>query len=604
MFTLQTLPMPRVGLCTEAQMYVRPNGRAWYSYSEAAVILNAGDGVTTHTYFGVVPTGKWARHTALRSVEIVVGVAGDVEVEAVHYRRHVEPRVVAVGRHDGTSGEVILPLPDLATLAEGHVFLRVRAHGDGVRMRSMTVRTAQEPLRDVRLGVSVTTFNRRDYVRANVGRLDDYVAQRPDVANSVRLQIVDNARNLDLDPCSALQPRVIGNRNVGGAGGFARGLMELRNEGWATHVLFMDDDVSFEPDVVGRTIALLSYANDPQLCVVGGMLREEWPGLQFEAGAAISTRAIHIWQVNGFDRDLRVPKELVLNDDDEPLDYGGWWCFAFPIDLTDEYPLPVFVRGDDVCFGLRYCGGHLVAVNGIGVWHQDFAYKNGPVALFYENRNIPVVLSVSRPDYDAAALRKRLIERTLRFASAFKYDTATAVLDGVEAFLDGPDALVDVPADELHDRVRARYGAEQLSVLDAGQRSVPLWRPPRPPLPILWRAVSLITLGGHLLPHRLRRSGRTWAAAVDAAPAMATIGVDQMVYRHEATGEGFIARRDDERFKGITRRLRQVNGRLTREFDAAAEAWRGAYPKLVSDGFWRDQFGDDANALTPDEARR
>ena len=63
MFTLQTLPMPRVGLCTEAQMYVRPNGRAWYSYSEAAVILNAGDGVTTHTYFGVVPTGKWARHT-------------------------------------------------------------------------------------------------------------------------------------------------------------------------------------------------------------------------------------------------------------------------------------------------------------------------------------------------------------------------------------------------------------------------------------------------------------------------------------------------------------------------------------------------------------
>ena len=77
-----------------------------------------------------------------------------------------------------------------------------------------------------------------------------------------------------------------------------------------------------------------------------------------------------------------------------------------------------------------------------------------------------------------------------------------------------------------------------------------------------------------------------------------------MVYRHEATGEGFVARRDDERFKGITRRLRQVNGRLTREFDAAAEAWRGAYPKLVSDGFWRDQFGDDADALTPDEARR
>ena len=604
MFTLQTLPMPRVGLCTDVLLYVRPTGRAWYSYSDSAVILNAGDGVSTDTYFGVVPTGKWARHTTLRSVEIVVGVGGDVEVQAVHYQRHVEPRVVTVGRHDGTSGEVVLPLPDLATLAEGHVYLRVRALGDGAQMHSMTVRTAQEPRREVRLGISITTFNRADYVRANVGRLDDYVARYPEVGANVRLQIVDNARSLDLEPCSALQSRVIANRNLGGAGGFARGLMELRDEGWATHVLFMDDDVSFEPDVVGRTIALLSYANDPQQCVVGGMLREEWPYLQFEAGAAIATRAIHIWQVNGFDRDLRMPKQLVMNDDDEPLDYGGWWCFAFPVDLTDDYPLPVFVRGDDVCFGLRYCGGHLVTSNGIGVWHQDFAYKNGPVALFYENRNIPLVLSVSRPDYDMAALRKRMVERTLRFASAFKYDTATAVLDGVEAFLDGPDALVAMPPDELHDHVRARYGAEQLGTLDAGQRAVPLWQPPRPPLPILWRAASLVTLGGHLLPRRLRRAGRAWAATVDAAPAMATIAVDQIVYRHEPTGEGFVARRDDARFKEIMRRVRRVNGRITKEFEAAADAWRAAYPKLVSDGYWRDHFSDDADALSPTEPRR
>ena len=49
------------------------------------------------------------------------------------------------------------------------------------------------------------------------------------------------------------------------------------------------------------------------------------------------------------------------------------------------------------------------------------------------------------------------------------------------------------------------------------------------------------------------------------------------------------------------RRVRRVNGRITKEFEAAADAWRAAYPKLVSDGYWRDQFGEDVDALSPDE---
>ena len=72
-----------------------------------------------------------------------------------------------------------------------------------------------------------------------------------------------------------------------------------------------------------------------------------------------------------------------------------------------------------------------------------------------------------------------MVERTLRFASAFKYESATAVLDGTEAFLDGPDALLRVPADELHDErpgpLRRAHRAA-----DAGRSEpCPLWRPPR-----------------------------------------------------------------------------------------------------------------------------
>ena len=400
--------------------------------------------------------------------------------------------------------------------------------------------------------------------------------------------MIDNAANLALDPTVHLTSRVVPNRNLGGAGGFARGLMELRDEGWATHVLFMDDDVTFEPEIVGRLVAVLAHARDPMLCVSGSMLREEFHNRQFEAGARIDHDAVHIWQVNGFDYDLTDEDELLDNEAELPIDYGGWWCFAFPIDLTPDNPLPIFVRGDDVCFGLRYAAGRTMAMNGIGVWHQEFANKNNPVTFFYESRNIPVVLSVSRDTYGARALRKRVADRTLRFTSAFKYESAAAVLDGTEAFLDGPDRLLAVSADELHTELRGRYG-ERIEPLSPAERSRPLWSPPRQPLPHLLRILSLVTLGGHLLPKRLRRHGR-WAVRVDTTPAMAPFNSDELVYRHDAGGEGFVCTRDPKRFRAIVRRLRAVDRRITAEFDAAAEAWRAAYPKLVSEQFWRDQF--------------
>ena len=100
-----------------------------------------------------------------------------------------------------------------------------------------------------------------------------------------RVTIVDNGRNLELPPGDGLSVRVIPNPNLGGAGGFARGLMHARNDGWTTHVLFMDDDITMEVESVVRAIALFRYATDPRLCVHGAMISEEIPWMQFEAGS-------------------------------------------------------------------------------------------------------------------------------------------------------------------------------------------------------------------------------------------------------------------------------------------------------------------------------
>ena len=59
--------------------------------------------------------------------------------------------------------------------------------------------------------------------------------------------------------------------------------------------------------------------------------------------------------------------------------------------VAKDNPLPVFVRGDDVAFGLMHTGKHTVTMNGIAVWHADFALKNNPSSLYYEVRNFALI---------------------------------------------------------------------------------------------------------------------------------------------------------------------------------------------------------------------
>jgi hypothetical protein len=53
-----------------------------------------------------------------------------------------------------------------------------------------------------------------------------------------------------------------------------------------------------------------------------------------------------------------------------------------PAFVTDELPLPVFIKMDDVMFGLRHMKNHII-MNGIGIWHDSFESKINPVAEFY-----------------------------------------------------------------------------------------------------------------------------------------------------------------------------------------------------------------------------
>jgi galactofuranosylgalactofuranosylrhamnosyl-N-acetylglucosaminyl-diphospho-decaprenol beta-1,5/1,6-galactofuranosyltransferase len=583
--TLQNLLLPEIDLCTSGDMYVRTKRGAFWTIHDRTVQFGRGAVASFDTYFNAFPVAKWQQYTTVPEVSFELDLAGRFEAQAVFDHPYRARRIVAADVVEGEGGTATFGPLALDTLVGGQLFLRLRCLGANGALHGMRVVTPAAPTHDVRLTIVMTTFRRPGYVQANVDRLLAYFAGAPELAANVRVLIVDNGRDLEVDLPPAAPVRVVPNANLGGAGGFARGLMEVRQAGWATHVLFMDDDVSFHPEVIGRTMGLLAYAASPQLCVSGAMLREEQPQLQHEAAAGWDPFAVHPWRPIGKDVDLSEEENLPQNDLDFPIDYSGWWYFAFPVSLTADNPLPVFVRGDDVLFSLLHARPHAITANGIGVWHQDFEYKNGPSAFYYEARNIALVNTIAIEGYQAKHLRKRFLALTMRALLSMKYDSAEATIRGVHDFLRGPEWWSEIDHEAINSASREHQG-ERLGELPEHFRRMPLWQPRPLPFQQVSILLSLVTLGGHLLPASRTRQGPA-AVSLQTRPITTGLWRDEIVYRYPPSGEGFVVRRDRERFFALLKETARTCVEISRRFDGVRDRYRAAYPGMVSDENWR-----------------
>lgn len=77
------------------------------------------------------------------------------------------------------------------------------------------------------------------------------------------VHVIDNDRELDPSELDSEDLKVYMNNNVGGAGGFTRGMIEaLELPKKPTHVLLMDDDVMVMPESLFRTYYLLRLLKD------------------------------------------------------------------------------------------------------------------------------------------------------------------------------------------------------------------------------------------------------------------------------------------------------------------------------------------------------
>jgi glycosyltransferase involved in cell wall biosynthesis len=482
-----------------------------------------------------------------------------------------------------------LAVPDLDELGEGFLFVRMTSLGETATLTAAAWCTGDEPVRDVRLSVVITTYNRPHDVCENVTRL---VAEldEPELAAKVDVVVVDNARNLDLDGASRAVT-VLPNRNTGGTGGFTRGLTHARAVGRATHVLFMDDDVTFDPEIVFRAREFLAFARDPSLCIAGAMLEREAPTVLFEAGARFDATSTRPNRAPGQGLDLSDWRAVTAAEAaSEHIDYGAWWFFAFPLGLTRDNPLPMFLRGDDVCWGLLHTDGSTVSLSGIGLWHDGFELKNGPVAWFYETRNFALTSLLAAPEYTWRHLLSRYIDTCGRSLVSLKYDSAECITLGVQELLRGPRHWLALDQPALHERVTTFRG-ERPVPLGRELASVAPMRVPAGPERVVAALVSVVTLGGHLLPRRFDRRPLR-AVPMQHRVLGASPGNAAILYRNATGAFGFVANRDRRRFRRLFVDMVLTAVRIPLRFARVRQAYRDAYAEMVSDEYWRTQFDE------------
>jgi galactofuranosylgalactofuranosylrhamnosyl-N-acetylglucosaminyl-diphospho-decaprenol beta-1,5/1,6-galactofuranosyltransferase len=584
---LQRLTLPRP-TTAEPTLYARLQGTT--KVVDEGVVLGARSSVTFDTSFGVFAAGRWRRLTSVNDLGVRVRASGVgvAEVVGVVEDRETVVASASLPRGEGSPTSLLLMVPDLQSSPYGSYFVRVVAHDGEVCMTGGEWVTNDDPVRDVRLSLSITTFNRQQYVTATVTNVLNLIAETDSLRDRVRVLVVDNARNISFDAPADAPLQVIENGNLGGAGGFARGLIELRRQKWATHVLFMDDDITLEPEALVRTVSLFAYAKNPKLCVHGAMLSEERPWMQFEAGSEYKFRSIYPLQAIGREDDLRDRSLAIADAPEVPFDYTAWWYTAFPITITDDNPLPVFVRGDDVAFGLMHTGRHSVTLNGVIVWHADFGLKNNPSSLYYEARNMALIDTLVFDRHRWWHLVYRFSSFGFRNLFSMRYASTEYMLKGLNAFLEGPKAWMAIDHSALHDELRACV-EEKPGPLPADLAAIP----PRRPRPKVLRAFGFLFAvllgGGTVVPARLRLRGYGVAPIDARAVGVATLR-DRVLYRHDRLDEGYVVERDNKRFFALLRETIATMVTVARRYGRLKREYRSAYAEMVSTEAWEDRF--------------
>ncbi|WP_040703307.1 glycosyltransferase [Nocardia takedensis] len=582
------------------ELYAVVKGRA--HRERMTLRLDKGATAHTNTYFGRFAAAYWQRWTTVTEVRasMVLDVADRARVRVVASDIAGHRRII--GSTDvAASGPVTLTAPLDQYVDGGALWLEFDAVGGELGIAELTW-TSVAPERVRPVAIAICTFNRADDCAETVAAL----ASDPTVLAAIDAVYVvdqgtdlvqDRARYRETEPAFGDKLRYIRQPNLGGAGGFTRGLYEVSAVKEHADVILMDDDILCEPETVLRLNAFANSTVEPTL--VGAQMLFLLNPDYLNVGA----EEVHLHELKHGQRVAKALRNtsMLKKNQERRVDagYNAWWTCLIPAEVVAEIglPLPIFFQWDDVEYGVRakQHGFTTVTLPNAAVWHADFYWKDyDDWARYFSTRN-SLIVGALHADLDGKAITKQLFRNMSEQLVAMQYGLVHTTLQGIEDFLDGPKILRDGGIAALAAARTSRADYAETIKHPAATPPVPSGEiqlrraggePSRALLVLIKRAINQwFGRTQHGLIGVTREDAYWWHVAL----------FDHVVVTDASQSGVRVRRRDKARARALLLRMVRVLRRLRRELPTLQQQYRAAAPELTSRANWERLYGISAN---------
>ena len=259
------------------------------------------------------------------------------------------------------------------------------------------------------------------------------------------MYVIDNGRTILAKETDSIS--IIGSQNLGGSGGFTIGIIHALKDS-CSHIILNDDDALVSKESVFRMMMFLRILKEEysDISVSGIMLDVRNPKIVYESGAQVTDGSLvpinRGLDVLNFSQIHQLFKE-------EHIDFSNWTflCISSKIIEKSGLPLPLFVREDDVEYGLRM-NNDTITLPGLYVWHPKYTDTFSTTNYYYYARNRMIALSCSGKV--TKSFLDRIFGEMAVEASAYRYACSDEMVKGMKDFIKGPDYVFSLCKNGMH----------------------------------------------------------------------------------------------------------------------------------------------------------
>lgn len=461
--------------------------------SRYSTAVRAGERVSFGTYFNAFPASYWRRWTTVDNILLSVKTEGPGSV--IVYKSNARG---ALQRVDSVL---------VTGTTESNFELSLKPFGDGgwywfdllAGSESLTLQSAEWQAEGVKtqpgsVTLEITTLNKTEFCINNLRLL---AANKEALENVKELILVDQGSQKVADAkgfsevAAALagKLRIINQDNLGGSGGFARGMYEAVENG-SDYALLMDDDVVVEPESITRLLTFADLCKKPT--IVGGHMFDLYNRTVLHTfGEVVNPYTFQPDMPSGdqtlghdfLGSSLRQTGWLHRRTD---VDYNGWWMCMIPTQIIKEIglSLPIFIKWDDAEYGLRAkaAGYPTVSLPGAAVWHVSWIDKDDLVgwqAYFHARNRLLVALMYSPYELGGKVVRQSY-SYDVKHLVSMQYATAKGRTMALRDLLRGPEELHELLPTKLPE-IRAMMADFTDSQFSSDPDSYPAPKMDKPP---------------------------------------------------------------------------------------------------------------------------